>query len=267
VDELNAVRLKIGRAHEHLHALHIAIQGFMWRQPYNSVGHLDREASTYVVRLVVREQPPPEWGPLFGDFISNLRSALDLLAVSLVEKAGKKPSTSTAFPIVDKDPDRPEAQPREKQAWASRVAGMSSDEVAAIRTLQPFNNPTPPYLVDTLVALRELSNRDKHRGLTPMIGVKGDISNFEVRKVQDCELAPVAGTRLYRPLEHGAEVARFPVTITGPDPDVDVRVQVPVAVSVDVPPIPPGTPIDEVLANVSTRVLEIVNDFERRFFS
>lgn len=258
-DPLLAVKLKIRRAHEHLHFLQLAIQGFFQREPYNTLSRFDRQTDRYVVSLVVREDPPAEWGPMIGDFVNNLRSALDHLAVALVKRSGGA-TDRTSFPIFAE-------RPAESQ-WKASIVGMQPDHITAILAVQPFNNPQPPGLIDTLRWLRELSNQDKHRALTPLVGVLGEgIRCCTVLKIQDCLLGPFESTISTGPVPpHGTEVANAIVTPTGPNPEVDVRVQMSVGVCLNAPPIPPSAGVGEFLVAASTRVVDIVNDFERRFF-
>jgi hypothetical protein len=265
-DPLDAVRWKIHRAHEHLETLQLALAAFMWREPYNTVADLNAEQDEVVVTLVVREEPPKEWGPVFGDFVHNLRSALDHLAIALVRKQSLSADISrTGFPIFSSDPYGPKAHPSAKGRWTGMVKGMTADQIAAIKSMQPFDNPQPPGMIDTLLGLSMLDNADKHFGLTPFTGALGKDWQVEVRKVKDCRLGTFEYIPPTGPLESGAVIARTAVTRTGPNPEVDVRFQVYVGVLI-AGDMPDGSVIEVVLKHMATRVLDIVNDFDRRFF-
>ncbi len=267
--DLHAVRMKLHRAQEHLETLHTAVQAFLWRNAYDSRVELDAQADELVVLAIVREQPPREWGALLGDLIHNLRSALDHLAIALVQRADPSAKTSTtAFPIFETDPGGPNASKRDKDVWKKMVKGMSAEHLAAVRGVQPFNTPIPEGLVNTLTVIRNLSNADKHRVLIPIGGVAGGRVMLEPLKLDGWQLnVALVDDVPVRQLEHDAEIARFGLTRLVPDPDMDVDVRGSFGVSVTLDEhVPPGSGIDVVLRSSYTRVLDIVNDFEARFF-
>jgi hypothetical protein len=266
--DLDAVRLKLHRAQIHLEALHAAVQAFHWRDAYDARVELDAQANELVVIAIVRENPPREWAPLFGDLIHNLRSALDHLAIALVLSTMPTANTRTnAFPIFDEDPYRPKAPKSDKDTWKKLVKGMSAEQVAAVREVQPFNTPIPASMVNTLTVIGTLSNTDKHRTLIPIGGAAGGAVELDPRKLDGWKLnARIAAPPMGK-IEHGTVIARFGLTPLVPNPDMDVDVGVRFGVSVTLDEgVPPGTSIDTVLRASYTRVLDIVNDFEARFF-
>lgn len=266
---LNAVRLKLHRAQEHLEVLHSGVQAFLWRDAYGARVELDAQTNELVVITIVREQPPPTWGPLFGDLIHNLRSTLDHLAIALV--LANKPTANTrsnAFPIFDKDPSRPKASKRDKATWTRMVKNMSTEQVAAIRAVQPFNTPISEGLTNTLIVVSTLSNTDKHRGLIPIGGIVGGQIELLPRKLNGWQLDTNIADTPAREIEDGAVIARFRLTPLVADPDVNVDVGVSFGLNVTLDEgVPPGTSIDNVLRASYTRVMDIVNDFETKFFA
>lgn len=272
-DPLIAVRLKLHRAEEHLNALHSAIGSYLWRNPYEALVKLDGEAHELVVYMRVRENPPLSWSPLFGDFVHNLRSALDHLAIALVRS--NKPNANiskTAFPFEKTDPFASNAPPARQEAWKRMVKGMSVKQVAAIKAVQPYNNPLPEGLLNTLSVLNDLSNADKHRTRVSFGPVGGGVVTVTARKMEDWKLGECIWCTTPLQFQTGTEVARFSVMPLRSDPDMEVDVGAEMPISVTLAegvlkvPLPPGTNIDEVLRFLFTRVLDIVNDFAARFF-
>ncbi len=267
--DLAAVRLKLHRAQEHLETLHSAVQAFHWRDAYDARVELDAQANELVVIAIVREQPPADWGPLFGDLIHNLRSALDHLAIALVlsHTPTANPRTN-AFPIFERDPDAPRASKRNKDTWKQLVKGMSGEQIAAVKEVQPFNTPITQGCVNTLTAISKLSNTDKHRGLIPIGGVAGGAVELVPRKLNGWQVDTSIAAAPVRRIEHDAVIARFGLTalVSNPEMDVDVGARIGVSVTLN-QDVPPGTDIDEVLRFSYTRVLDIVNDFETKFFA
>jgi hypothetical protein len=241
----------------------------LWRDAYDATVELDAQTNELLVSMIVRERPPPEWGPLLGDFVHNLRSALDHLAIALV--LSNKPTAKinqTAFPMFAKDPLRSNAPASDKAAWKKRISGMTAQQVAAINAVQPFNNPLQAGRTDTLTVLNSLSNTDKHKRLIPIGGFAGETVTLIPRKLDGWQLHATTGTVPVGPIQHGAVIARFPLTPIETNPDVDVKVvaQVGIGITLD-EGVPPGTAIDQVLRASYTRVLDIVNDFEAKFFA
>jgi hypothetical protein len=166
------------------------------------------------------------------------------------------------------DPSRSDAPAADKDVWKRQLKGMTADQKAAIEALQPFNNPrTAGGLVDTLTLLRRLSNTDKHKGLIPLGGVAGGTVRVIPRQIDgwqlDASTADIAPVRF----ENGTVIARFGLTPLEPNPDMDMDVGAQVGIGITLEEgVPLGTDIDQVLRFLYTRVLDIVNDFETRFF-
>lgn len=123
--------------------------------------------------LEFSEEPDPEIAVVLGDFMFNLRSALDHIACACVPAKFK---SQTSFPvsqqpIFDKTPGGDWAVPDDEQrhAFNARVAGMRPDTVAFIKSVQPYHLKPDPVRGDGLTglgALSRLQNADKHRTLT-----------------------------------------------------------------------------------------------------
>lgn len=264
--DLDDVRLKLRRAKEHAEALHNATATFHWLDANQIRVEVDAEANELLVIASLRERTPREWGPLFGDFIHNLRSALDHLAIALVLR--NKPTAHTrrtAFPIFERDPRRPNSPAADKEGWRNRVRNMGPEAKEAIRAIQPFSQPVPTGLTNTLKVLGDLSNLDKHRGMVP-IGVVAGVAEVVRRRFGGWELGAAIPVP-QQPIDRDTVVARFALIPLEHDPDVEVDVGVRVGFSITVEEgVPPGTLMDEILRFLYTRVLDIVNDFETRFF-
>jgi hypothetical protein len=76
--------LKLNRAQFHLNALKESIDAFFESKPYEIVRAVDPNTNQVFGVLRVKRECPAAWGVLVGDFIHNLRSALDHLVWQLV---------------------------------------------------------------------------------------------------------------------------------------------------------------------------------------
>src|SRR5438128_2342233 len=77
---------KLARAEYHLNALTKEMRVFLDSDPYEFERRLDYENSRYLFYVKRVETPKLQWGAVIGDFIHNLRSALDHLTWQLALK-------------------------------------------------------------------------------------------------------------------------------------------------------------------------------------
>jgi hypothetical protein len=95
-----------------------------------------------------------------GDFVFDVRSALDHIAVAFTSRGLE---SKVEFPILEKR-FRVGRDKRKADLFAERTQGMPKDVKAFLLRMQPFSKPQtmPSQLLSTL---NKLCNRDKHRKL------------------------------------------------------------------------------------------------------
>ncbi len=262
--------LKLRRAHEHLEALDGLVQSFRRRDPHEIRTYFDAEAQECLVWTRIREEPLPEWSLIIGDIVHNLRSSLDHLAYQLVIKNQREPTDRTSFPIFHNDPFT--NNPEGTRAWRDRVEGMHEDDVALIKSLQPYQRRYDPEAEppedDTLFTLNALWNADKHRELIltsifytgPEFGIER-IGNYAVEVLEQRPSAPC---------EDRAIVARYKLTPLLPDTvilnaEVDVNLEGAFEIALIERSLPDPLKILPVLRIMSRRVSDVVDDFALRF--
>jgi hypothetical protein len=91
-------QLKLARAAEHLESLNEEVASYLDSRPYEVVQETQPEGNPLLV-CKVNSLPPMRLSVLLGDFLHNLRSALDHLAWQLVLVNGSTPGKRTGFPI------------------------------------------------------------------------------------------------------------------------------------------------------------------------
>ena len=160
---LAGVEAKIDRAKQHLDALNGAIETYLDKDPYRFVSdeHTDEHSYRYEIFLEVDEFPPDEmWGPIIGDAVHNLRSALDHLAWELaLPETREQTPRRIEFPIFLDDPaQNAEARGR----LAVKLACLRPESHALVDAAQPYNTGNPHH---PLWLLQALWNTDKHRTL------------------------------------------------------------------------------------------------------
>ncbi len=99
---------KVERAVEHLRALEFGSKIFIQTKPYFVAAEFDAEAERHAILLRVREPVPIALSVVVGDFLHDLRSALDqaawLLAcrsTTAAELWQPNVATSITWPFVD----------------------------------------------------------------------------------------------------------------------------------------------------------------------
>jgi hypothetical protein len=147
--------LRAKRLHEELEILYYT---YLQSKPYDLVATADPSVPGY--RVTTNHTPPPmEMALVFGDFVHNLRSALDHHARALVIDSGGIPNDGpggTMFPVLDTKPQKP-------LALKAKSGGPSLTDVGLIESVQPYNSPVPKQ--HPLSQLSLLDNIDKHRHL------------------------------------------------------------------------------------------------------
>lgn len=155
------MRLKLGRALEHLLSLDDGIAAYLDSDPVKLVREIDgRHPGRVVLSLALNSEPPMMLSVLIGDCVHNLRAALDHLVWQLVLANGGTPQGGgggTQFPII-------QSLRRDGTDPAVKVAGgVSPKALAIIESVQPFRRRDAEN--HPLAILSRLSNTDKHRTL------------------------------------------------------------------------------------------------------
>jgi hypothetical protein len=169
-------RRKLERATEHLHALNAHAKNLRARPDlYSFVVEYDVNEGNYVIglpsgdpdqlrQLAITTEVMKVFAPILGDFVHNVRGALDLVTWRLARrKLGRDPTEKEAKSIQFPITSRPEYF-----ASSAVLKFIETDPRQEIEGLQPYHGSDPAK--HPLALLHWLSNRDKHRLLTPTLG-------------------------------------------------------------------------------------------------
>lgn len=164
-------RLKIARAERHLDEIKESIDRYRDTAPYELKGipQSDPRASKGLFTLHVRKQPGPELAVIIGDFLFNLRSALDHLAVAI---APRSRSTTASFPMLTSDPwgidpttgELMERHINARMSFKRATQGMPREAIEIIKAVQPYKGPRESDL-HALGFISSYNNIDKHQEL------------------------------------------------------------------------------------------------------
>ncbi len=192
---LLALSPKCARAHQLIDELRKTLREYHSTEPVEVC--LQAEPSDprdELVRAWMREEIPPEIPLLFGDFVHNLRSALDHALWERTDESQR--GRGTSFPILIDEADFEKENER-------MLRGVPSNIVEVIERQQPYHDETPD--VHPLRVVHELDRVDKHRTIPVCVAalramtLKGDTSGYRfegltARVSQDW--APIGRIRL-----------------------------------------------------------------------
>jgi len=261
IDPLRDVHDRVARAEEHLEPIKRHIIAYLNSAFDNVVGEFkEDEEGTWLHLVDATFLPPPRMHTLIGEFLHNLRSALDHLAWRLVEQNGGKTTEDTRFPILWEPP------PANKKGVAPPPhvsGGVSADALAIIECAQPYKWGVR-FAEHPLWLLHGLWNIDKHRH----VATKGmRIGAFSFR--QHLQGIPFPGEGpgfTYRlsvtsVTEDGAKVRAVP-----DDPTVEVDDESTVEIYLAEPRHGANQPLWRTLEDVRTAVRTIATQAEARCF-
>jgi hypothetical protein len=169
-------RLKIARAEHHFEDLRVVVERYRQGHHYRAVcPNPPRRPTHWRFVLEITKPPDPQIAIVLGDFLFNVRSALDHIAVACAPPDRKR---QAGFPLYEQQP-----QGEEQRKFESMTRRMASEAVAVIEYEQPYNLPNRtssggPESVEAFFALNALQDADKHRSLALLVA---GISYPEVR--------------------------------------------------------------------------------------
>lgn len=234
--DLSGVLVKLDRAELHCNAINAAAKEYAEVYLPNAI----RERLTRFPLDSLNEDwqpilwdnvtlPPLQWGVVLGEFVHDIRSALDQLIWSLVRANGGSPGIHTRFPATESEAKwRDDVTERDITVHGlPPTYGLSDEAFALVCDFQPFNRmPRRKAVSAPFYKLVRLSNEDKHRTLhlaaayataAPVslrITPPGYIRFVKIRKPKP---------RIV--IENGAEIASVKIAITERPPrDVQMKV-------------------------------------------
>lgn len=178
--------LKFQRAEKHMVDINQEAVRYAERHPYQFTRiRLPDRKKEIRGRFHITEQPDPLIAVMFGDFVHNLRSALDYVVVACVPKQRRK---SAGFPILlediwarGKDGNLMVEYANRREGFETAINGLHPDARAFIISMQPYRFGD---LSDQIILgiISRLENADKHRQLiTISRGGQNFTLNFTVR--------------------------------------------------------------------------------------
>lgn len=202
---LAAIDDRVERAKEHLDAIKRELIAYYESEPGSVRGEFDPEAPEGEWHLKI-EPIPPRMHALIGEFLHDLRSALNHLARQLVLQNRNEPVEGSQFPVFVRTP-------RSKKNGKERlpdVPGHVSDEARRIiDAAQPYKWDER-YREHPVWVLDKLWNIDKHRDILARGG-------YITAHFRGCRQRFSYTSRFESATEHAARL-----TLVPDDPSVEV---------------------------------------------
>lgn len=253
---------KLDRAAEHFRCLHQQLRSYVREgKPFTYRPELDQANERFRVRVESNERPPSDLSLVVGDFVQNLRAALDHLVCSIIEAQGGSPTTSSCFPIFTTDPA---ISQRSQNRWARQLQGIDEDTVELIKHVQPYRRGSDAHR-DALACLQALSNEDKHRVVLQTVTAvvcpeqappKLDFESTDVEEIDRYELHAM------KPLSDGDLLMEAEISITGPAPRISFQGELPIDLAFGRSLIPAGEfvtmfdRVDVIVAHLANEALD-----------
>ena len=263
--KLNGVRAKLDRANHHFKEIDAAVEtALSMKDEANLVPPYEYQADRkHLIVTCPTPKPVDRALPLaIGDYVHNLRSALDHLIFQLAVLNGKAAEAETiiSFPIFLSDPQFENFTKRKVAPFIDRQA------LADIKELQPYQIGNLGD-EDVLWVLSQLDIVDKHR-LLVVIARQLRPTSFKIEVPTGESFEHRLPRSDWKPLEDGAEIIRFDLSGVLKAPG-RVRVNLGTAAMVylkDTGLFCDGREIRSVLTTFRKAVTNIVDDIGRLFF-
>jgi hypothetical protein len=218
---LDSCLAKIAHAQKHLESLQRELETWIQSRPYAVITHEEADANTHTFWFVLGHvfDAPAPIGLIFGDYVHNLRSALDHLvwALAVNNKGGKEPKNANAvgFPVADNPRAFYDAPVLRELTW---------EQATVLERFQPYRGGDAPR---ALGDLNLFWNDDKHRLVQPVLARVKRMPIYDVENVASVVSEWFEGKK---PLKPNTEIARVVVIPSGPEPNVQMK-NVPVEVA------------------------------------
>jgi hypothetical protein len=171
--DLSASDAKLDRAEEHLKSLESESSSVVKKRHSHTLRpEMDDQTGWCTIWMRANDVREPTVSAIAGDYIHNLRSALDYIITALVDKtAGLTLAKMHQFPIYDDQTTYGDAIWRPGEGVGRGSLKGIRHGLAIIEPLQPYHTQ-PDHDADPLAQLNRLSNADKHReilGFKPVL--------------------------------------------------------------------------------------------------
>ena len=253
VEQLEAIFDRLDRAEENLNAIKGELLSYYNSDPCTMSGEYQpdedgrRGNGAWNIKV---DRMPARLNTLIGEFLHDLRSALDHLAWQFVLHNGGKPSTDTSFPILKVTPP---TNKKGEQTLPNVAGGVSLRARTLVGEAQPYEFGAG-YAEHPLWILHQLWNIDKHRHVL----AKGGRT--------EAHFLGAVPAFTYTARFDSATVDAAKYVLVPDNPNMDVDAYLLVQVSLNEPEHGIETPLLQALEQILKMVVGVVTTAEDRCF-
>jgi len=229
---LLSAHAKLARADVHLNGLRAELDRLSEAHAERVWLRVEQQGAWYVVLLDPLEEPlPPDLSLVCGDFVTNLRAALDHAVNDLVRESGHKPGRHTAFPIISSEKDWRSLVVSPNKPRRSPLEGLDPQghAWAIIHEAQPYQRSEPAHT--RLRVLNKLANRDKHQAILVNMAFPGDdvIDDLIAWDPEAVLVERIDAVPEPLVLDQRTEIVRLRFAEDGPSPNMHMEGRFPVS--------------------------------------
>lgn len=158
---------KIERAKQHIADLQRTFDAFVQRNPHEFLTENDPQTGALTIQVRLREPIPHDLPLILGDAVHNLRTALDHAMWELIEIDCGTQDRSTAFPFS-----------KNRKDYEAACHGIKTPRADTKKFFLALA-ACPSGAGEKLYGLHLLDNAEKHKMLTPVVGV-ASVRHLEV---------------------------------------------------------------------------------------
>jgi hypothetical protein len=231
---LDGVKVKIDRAGVHLDAIDAAVRNYAGHEFPEGVGRVGPGE----IDLLDQGWQQFRWngvpdmdlmvGAMLGDYVHNLRCALDHAVWTMVRHSRAEPGKWTHFPVAESEAKwRDDVVERSPDRGHPPTFGLADMCMALVEDFQPFKLPRKERSRAPLLRLVRIDNVDKHRALHgAAIYLMGRPLNLRFEPAGFVTIDRVQYPREGTGIENGADLAKVKVkVVVPPPPDTPMRVK------------------------------------------
>ena len=174
---LDGARLKIVRAKQHLESFNEEAFRYVNTKPCKVVSKIEGD---YVgIEGVVTSQPPPAFACIVGDFVTNLRAALDYIAWEIAMRRGcgrtlaESKQRKITFPIYETNAKF--AGSNSSATFLRDICAVPTEAMDVIESVQPYHAG-----YESIRRLNDLVRIDKHQTILLCGTYMGDVGNIAI---------------------------------------------------------------------------------------
>jgi hypothetical protein len=245
IDAFQGARDRIERANSHRAELSNLWNTFLEDEPFSFGLHVDDEGKAELW-VDVHSDPPRECGVVIGEWLYNLRTALDYAIYGLaIADSGQFPPPSAdkiQFPVCVT------AEQFRRQQY--RLSDLSDEHRTRLDEVQPYRSPAGPE-AHPLFWLNELARLDRHRSIS-VVGAAIATSD-PIVYAPNAETVTFDDVKAGVYLEEGSVLATFTVSPYSPGDEVSANPQT--GIDLEIRGFPGTGPLRELEINDRLRLI------------